>query len=201
MHATRSLQGDWGGRAPLWLHRRHRGGALEALRRCLVDKSMAQVLDVRRCRRRPSWWAHCCPSPDCDTRGAWGICAVIHPPGRGRLRAVSHAGHQSQQAAREERVRAPLNGARLQHCRWQEAKLRDGLTMHSAVAKRRVWRDAMRRTAGAARAPIGLRRADAVMLKERRAHKNGLTRACREKGEPHFRTTRIWPATRRHIQG
>ena len=61
MQASQSMHGGWGRRAPLWLHRRHRGGAFEALRRCLVDKFMPQVLVERRWRRRPSWWAHSTP--------------------------------------------------------------------------------------------------------------------------------------------
>ena len=118
MHATRSLHSGWGRRAPLRLHRRHRGGALEAHRRCLVDKFMAQVLDVRRCRRRQYSAAHCRPSPDCDTRRAWGSCAVTHPPGRGRLRPVTHGSNEVLALAADQRVRAPSNGTRLQHCRW-----------------------------------------------------------------------------------
>ena len=40
-----SMHGGWGRRAPSWVHRRLRGGALEALGRCPVEDLVRQVED------------------------------------------------------------------------------------------------------------------------------------------------------------
>ena len=117
MHATRSLHGGWGRRAPLWLHRRHRGGALEVLRRCLVDKPMPVVLVERRCRRRQSWCAHTFPYFACPEIWAYTARTFMAGNHEGVEGTLGHAEYESQEAAEWESVRAPSNGVHLLHCR------------------------------------------------------------------------------------
>ena len=163
MHAAQSLHAGWGRRAPVWLHRRYRGGALEALRRRLVDKLIALVQDVRCCRRCPSWWTPTFPYFACPPSWSHPARPCIAGVFRSVGGALGHAEYEPAQAAEKERVRAPSNGVHLPHCCSPETKLRDRLSMRSVGVQRRVWCGGVHPTAGAARVTMGMRHGNAVM--------------------------------------